>query len=177
MAVSERFYLDSKGNESNSPQEDSVGVRHKFEGTDLVLDMSLDDLIDDIIRRNALFGINVGVGNSYGGKQGEEAFEAAESRWETFKDKAWAAGRQIGPRDSDVILAFVAAKADMDQEVSVEDVRARFADDGDLDSKEIAKYPEVKAHIDRIRLERLQTRAAKSQEAASKAKDSGLAEL
>jgi hypothetical protein len=169
MAVSERFYLDKKGIEAKSPQEDSVGVRIKFTDTDLVLDMLLDDLKEDVIRRNALFGIKVGVGNSFGGKQGEEAFELAESRFETFKAGNWAEGRQVGPRDSDVILAFVAAKADMDQELTVEDCRARFADDGDLDSKEIAKYPQVKAHIDRIRLERLQARAAKSQEEASKA--------
>ena len=129
MAVSERFYIDSKGEETKSPDEKSAGVRIKFEGTDLVLDMLLDDLEEDIIRRNALFGIKVGVGNAFGGKNGEEAFELAESRFETFKDGKWSEGRQVGPRDSDVILAFIAAKAAMDQELEIEVVRARCADD------------------------------------------------
>ena len=181
MAISERFYLDAKSEEVKSPQEDSVGVRIKFTDTDLVLDMMLDDLSEDIIRRNALFGIKVGVGNAFGGKSGEEAYDLGETRFETFKAGNWAEGRQIGPRDSDVILAFIAAKAAMDQELDIEDVRPRFAADYEgedkLDAKEVAKYPQVKEHIDRIRLERQQARADKSKEAAKSADDSALAEL
>lgn len=189
MAVSERCYVDSKGEEFNSPTAACIAVRHKFVGTDLVLEMGLDDLEDDLIRRNSLFGINVGVGNSYGGQSGEDAFESAESRWETFKIGEWAAGRQIGPRDADVLLALVAAKADLGQEVDIEDLRPRFASDAAeskagkenpayaLDSKEVAKMPEVKMHIDRIRAERTAERAAKSKAAAQDADTSGLADI
>lgn len=189
MAVSERCYFDSKGEEFNSPTADCVGVRHKFVGTEFALEMLLDDLEDDLIRRNALFGLNVGVGNAYGGQSGEIAFDSAEARFETFKLGSWAAGRQIGPRDADVLLALVAAKADLGQEVSIEDLRPRFADTAAdsaegkknpayaLDAKEVAKMPEVKMHIDRIRAERTAERAAKSAEAAQNVETSGLADI
>lgn len=173
--VSKRVFLDSEGNEFNSPPEGVAGVRHYFEGTDHVLDMPLEELTEDIILRNAAWGISTGVGNAYGGKSGDDAFEAGEARFETFKSGNWAAGRQVGPRDSDVLTALCEARPDLDKE----DTRKRLAGEeteagGPLDAKSVAGIPEVAVIVLRLQEERRAARQAKLEAAVKESDGSAL---
>lgn len=171
----ERVFVDADGKEAARSHPTVVAVRLRFTETGDVLDMPLADLNPGIINAAAAFGLNTSVGNTFGAiSDPGEAFEAAETRWNSLREGHWSAERQSGPRTSDILEAVARYRKENGSDVSDawrEGFKAKLAD-GQLDTKKLLEQPVLKAHYLAIKRERAEERATKAAAAVGASKPS-----
>lgn len=160
----QNFYIAQDGSRSARPQPDVVAVGKKFLESGEEIVRNLADFPEAQMRQCAAFGLQQVGQNAYGtAGDEEERKQMLTDRWDTILDGQWSEGRQDGPRVADVLAALVAAMKDRGNEVTedwVAEKKAAF-EAGDLDPKEVAKRPAIKAKLIQIRAERALERAGK----------------
>lgn len=149
------------------------GVEHlKFVIDGEVIQASLADFPAHIVKMAAAFGLNTTIGNEAGGAEDEdEAIMAMTDRLNALLAGTWATARQAGPRFGDILEAYSrvyrAAGANFTPELR-DTVSAKLAS-GEIKVKDAAKDPRMAAALTAIKMERMQARLAKQQEAAGQA--------
>lgn len=113
----------------------------------------------------ALFGLNIVLTNTMGGKRGQEAWDDLEARAETLANGEWTS-RAGGPRISRLVDAVVAAYAEAGRALEREKVEASIKDGGEERREELMKNAAIRKHYDRLTAEAAAERAAKSAEGA-----------
>lgn len=177
----DRYFLNSKGEKSSRATPDGVIVVHKWRDSNFELKMPLADLNEDVIRCCAQFGLSQVIGNAYGGKEDDnDAFEAAERRWETLTTGQWETDRVIGPKPEDVVEAFAQVKAEDDGKPVSDAWRKAVLDKinaGELSTKGLLEKKKIKAKYEAIKLARAQERLKKFQQDAADSDDEALPEI
>lgn len=124
--VVENFYVDSEGNKSSRPQPDVVSVGKTFLGSNYTESINLADLSPESLRQAAAFGLQQVGQNAYGAAQDEtERIEMLQERWGTILEGRWSSERATGVRSSDVVEAYLQAKAERSGNPTTDEERER----------------------------------------------------
>lgn len=149
------------------------GVSHlKFVVDGEIIQAALADFPPHIVQMAAAFGLNTTIGNEAGGAEDEdEAIMAMTDRLNALLGGTWAVARQAGPRFGDILEAYSrvykAAGATFSDELKAT-VSAKLAS-GEIKVKDASKDPRMAAALTAIKMERMQARLQRQQEAAAAA--------
>lgn len=170
----ENFYLDSSGEKSSRPQPDVVTVGKTFLGSNYTETINLDQLSPESLRQAAAFGLQQVGQNAYGAAADEnERIEMLQERWGTILEGRWSSERSTGVRSSDVVEAYLQAKAERSGQPITDDdrdrVKAHLAGDENA-VKALLENPLVAAKHAAIKAARAAERA-QTAAAAVKAED------
>lgn len=162
----EIFYIDSKGARAARPQPDVVSFGKKFleSGEELIWDLKRFEAVG---AQGLAFGLQQVTQNAYGGLTTDaERIEACEDRIATLEGGSWSSERQAGPRDSDLLDAWAAAREEQGAKADAEwreSVRQKL-EAGEVTSKQLMANARIKAKLDAIRAQRAADRAKASAE-------------
>ncbi len=163
--VTETTYLTASGEPTKDIRE-AHGVEIKIVGSGTFRKM-FADWGESISIAGRAFGLKTVLTNAVGGKNGDEAFEALESRAEAFENGEWSEGRgEGGPRISQLAQAVVDAFARQGEEKELEAVQEKLKSEDEAYRKSLAEQPAIKAELMRIRAEAAAKRAQEAQAAA-----------
>ena len=169
----ENFYVSASGERASRPQPDVIAVGKKFLESGYEQIMPLRDLPKEQALQNCAFGLQQVTQNAYGNVETEsDRIEASEARAATIFGGSWASDRQVGPSTTDVIEAYLQAKAEQTGRTMTEDDRTAFKtklDNETLTAKSVLENAAIRAKYDRIKADRAADRARKSGEAAAAA--------
>lgn len=171
--VTERTWLkDREGTATKDPRE-ARGVRIEVFGAGEnagIVEVFPEDLSAEVQNAATLFGVNIVLTNTMGGKAGDEAYEAIMARLETLQNGEWSSRKGAeGPRLSLLAEAVVRAKAKQGQERTVEAVTERLRAMTPEDRKALLATPEVQVEYKRIQAERATAAADAAAKAAGQA--------
>jgi hypothetical protein len=176
----ENFYIGKDGQRQARPMLDVVSFGKKFLSNGHEIVKHLSDFSNETLAQAAAFGLQQVGQNAYGGvTDDDEKIEALEARWDNIQAGQWSADRQVGPRSNDLVEAFAQVKIDEGKNVTDEwkDVVRQKLESGELQAKDLAANPRVKAKIDAIKAARAAERAKKSAAAAGSASDDTLPDI
>lgn len=167
----QRLFRAADGSLEPRVMQDVTAVVFKFPKTDEELVMELSGLSEGILRAAAAFGINTSVGNVLGAlKDPREYLDAAAARWETLTGGSWSEGRESGPRIGDLIEALTRVKAKISgtapDQAWIDAQRAKITAP-DFDRRVYLQNAQIKAEIDRIKVERLTASIAEAEKAGA----------
>lgn len=168
----ENYYISKDGSKSPRPQPDVVGFGKKFLGNGIVLEKMLQDFPQPVLAQASAFGLQQVLQNAYGAAtDDDERADMADARLETLLGGSWAADRQSGPRSSDLIDAWAAARAEGGKPVTDEwkDQQRQKLESGEVTAKDLQNNVRIKAKLDAIKAERAAERAKASAEALAAA--------
>ena len=86
---------------------------------------NVDELSDDIKRRLMIHGLSQVLGDAAAGRDGQDAKEAIERRWETLKSGEWTAKRAAAPKLSKAELERRLAGLEDDERQAIIDALAK----------------------------------------------------
>jgi hypothetical protein len=173
----QNVYISASGKEAPSPMPDVVKIVKRFLDADTgevsrEEELDLRNLSQQVLLQGAAFGLHQVAQNAYGAaKDTDEKAESCASRWEDISNGSWRSDRQVGPRTSDLILAyarvFEQTKGKAPSDAWVERQKAKLAEgvwgEG---GKHMLADPAIKAAIDAIKAERAIEKSKKSAEKA-----------
>lgn len=164
----QNLYVDKKGERFMRPPKDVVRIVKKFIASGHEETLELKDLSQESLLQAAAFGLHQVGQNAYGAAADEdEKIDMLTARWETILGGDWASDRQVGPRTSDLLNAFIrgytAKNGRAPTDEWVDQKRQQLSDESV--AKEVQKRPAIKAQLDAIKAERAAERAKKSMEA------------
>jgi len=85
----------------------------------------VDELSDDIKRKLMVHGLSQVLGDAAAGRDGQDAKEAIERRWETLKSGEWTAKRAAAPKLSKAELERRLAGLEDDERQAIIDALAK----------------------------------------------------
>lgn len=164
----ENFYIAADGSRAARPQADVVAFGKKFLANGHEIVKKLHDFPEAILSQAAAFGLQQVIQNAYGAAaDDDERIELAEARLETLEGGSWAADRQTGPRSSDLLDAWAAARAEAGATAddAWKDMARAKLESGEVTAKDLQANARIKAKLDAIKAARAVERAKKSAEA------------
>lgn len=169
-AVTKRIWLKGETETKDPREADGLSIEVIGAGT---YTAHLDEFNDAVRNALTVFGLNIVLTNTMGGKRGDEALELMLSRHETLANGEWSSrGGEAGPRISLLAEAWATAyekagKTKKDGTPLTIEEAAQFLRDGDEDyRKKVAATPQVAAEYARLKAE---AAARRAEEAAKKA--------
>lgn len=177
--TTKRIFVNAEGEESARALPDTVGGRVIFVETDYVVELDFtsisgyNSIPNGVLRQGFAFGVMTSVTNTVGSSKLsiDEKIEACEARWEAISKGTWQSEREgSGPRSNDYLEAAKRVQASSGKpwdETRTPLFLSKVSEDEGY-TKTLLKNDAFRAHMDAIKLERAQARAAKS---AIKAKD------
>jgi len=164
VSTAKKMYLYDDGTEGAHAKPNTIGMEFRFtEGG--MLSIGRTDVGDNCFAAAGWHGLGQKIGDTYAGKSGDEAFEAAAAMIERLGMDEWLLAREsAGPRGSMLLAAIAAAKEAASQEFDEASVREKLSDK--TYREKVMAVPQVKAQYDRIRAEAAADRAKKSAKVA-----------
>lgn len=171
----DNFYVNKAGERASRPQPDVVAIGKKFLESGHEIVIKLASLKQEQLLQSAAFGMQQVGQNAYGAAGSEdERIEMCSDRWDTIQGGSWASERQMGPRTSDVLDAYLQALEEKTGKPAtsefVADLQQKLADNPSA-LKELSENKVVKAKVDAIRAKRAAQRAEASATEAEEADD------
>lgn len=146
------------------PEAERLELRFASGG---VVTCTVTELAEDMQRAAAFHGLSQKIGDTYAGKDADDALEGAEALWERIQEGHWVAEREsAGPRTSLLEEAIKAACGAIGQPVA-ENLSEMLKGMDDAARKGLLADARVRAQYERIRAERQAQKAAKAAEAAA----------
>ena len=173
--TADKVYVDGEGNESRHAGPDIQALEFRFPNGHAVK-VTLDKVGKNCQKAAMWHGLAQKIGDSYSGKSGDDAIEAAEGMFENMTNDTWVAAKEGGPRVSILAEAIVRAKQEAKQPVKLEDVIEKLKGDEAL-RKGAMEVPAIAAHHAAIQAERAAERAKTAREAAKGADKAGLGQF
>lgn len=180
--VCTKSYITADGESHNSAQPATESLSFHFAVEKSPRLVKLADLPQAIIEAASAHGLAQKLGDSYSGKQGDEAVDCFEAVLEALMDGDWLRrAESAGPATTMLFEAVWAAMAAAGAELTTQDdgeerLRAHLKGLDADGRKALASDPAVAAEIARIKAERAAKRAAELAETA-KGAESALAGL
>ncbi len=169
----QNVYISADGKEAASPMPNVVKIAKRFLDPDTLEvsreeELALGEIDQKVLLQAAAFGLHQVAQNAYGAaKDNDEKAESCAARWEQISNGEWRSDRQVGPRTSDLILAYARVfeqqKGKAPSEGWIEKQKAKIAEGvfGE-NGKHLLSDPSVKAALDAIKAERALEKSKKS---------------